>query len=137
MSHYFSPLLRCSKSQRLIVNKRQQKESDYNDRYVCLMKTILDDLVQENLDIDSYPSVLPLPISDGGVATTVRKKKGAKGGDKIFTGPRKIVFVAGGLCYSEIRAAEEVMSTSDREVILGSTNFLNPTEYIENLRSLS
>lgn len=101
------------------------------------MKTILEDMVQENLDIEEYPSVLPLPISDGGVATTVRKKKGAKGDQKVFTGPRKIVFVAGGMCYSEIRAAEEIMYTSGREVILGSTNFLNPTEYIENLRSLS
>lgn len=134
----FFERFRAASKANLIVNKRQNnEESEYNDRYVCLLKTILEDMVQEKLDIEEYPSVLPLPVSDGGIATTARKKKTKKGAVKVFTGPRKLVFVAGGLGYSEICAAEEIMSTSDREIILGGTSFLSATDYVEKLKSLS
>jgi syntaxin-binding protein 1 len=49
---------------------------------------------------------------------------------------RMIVFVAGGACYSELRAAQEIMEKGGQEIILGSTHIMNPTEFVENLTSL-
>mmetsp|Transcript_21049 Transcript_21049/g.32116 ORF Transcript_21049/g.32116 Transcript_21049/m.32116 type:complete len:607 (+) Transcript_21049:127-1947(+) len=126
------------KSARLIVNSKQIKgDSTYtNSRYACSLKSIMEDLVHEKLSVTEYPSVLPLPIAGGGIATTARRKKGTAKNVKTFTGPRKIIFMAGGLCFSELRSADEVMSTCDKEIIIGSTDFVNPTEYMESLRAL-
>jgi hypothetical protein len=51
-------------------------------------------------------------------------------------GPRQIVFVAGGLCYSELRAAEELMEAGGPEIILGSTNFTTPESFVKDIASL-
>jgi len=51
-------------------------------------------------------------------------------------GPRLLVFVAGGMCYSEMRAAYELSSRYDREVIIGSTELLTPERYLRSMGNL-
>lgn len=86
-----------------------------------------------------------------GEATSARKKGGASskwaksgsgGGDKSGAGPiryvggRHIVFMIGGLSYTELRAMEEVSRKESREIIIGSTAFVTPAEYMEDLTEL-
>ncbi|KAJ3079393.1 Syntaxin-binding protein 3 [Quaeritorhiza haematococci] len=52
-------------------------------------------------------------------------------------GPRLIVFVLGGLTYSEMRSAYEVMKEFQQEVIIGSTHVYNPVQFVAYLRELS
>ncbi|KAJ3378709.1 vacuolar sorting protein VPS33/slp1, partial [Entophlyctis sp. JEL0112] len=56
--------------------------------------------------------------------------------DLRTNGPRVIVFVLGGLTYSEIRAANEVMLETQRDVIIGSTHVLNPHSFLDTLKTL-
>ena len=49
---------------------------------------------------------------------------------------RMIVFVAGGACYSELRAANEIMEKGGQEIIMGSTHYINPTEFTQDLSNL-
>ncbi len=49
---------------------------------------------------------------------------------------RMIVFVAGGACYSELRATSEIMEKGGQEIIIGSTHFVNPAEFTQDLSSL-
>lgn len=126
---------------------RADNESEYSSsRYTCALKTILEDMANDRLSVDQYPSILPLPPGKTGTAASVRtrtagrwarQKNGTAGTKKTFTGGRQMVFVAGGLCYSELRCAQEVMGRGDKEVILGSTCFLNPKEYFQALRKCS
>jgi len=55
---------------------------------------------------------------------------------KYFAGGRFIIFIAGGVSYSEVRALNEVMRASNREVIVGSTHILTPESYVRDLERL-
>lgn len=140
------------------------EDSEYaSSRYVPALKGILTDLVSNSLSVDEYPSVIPLPASQSsaasagsarrrgkGLEVSARKKKGA--GDKwsrtgnsqtssgaatSFVGGRNMVFMVGGISYSELRVARDVMEKESREIIVGSTNFVSPKEFISDLSTLS
>ncbi|KAJ1889694.1 syntaxin binding protein 1 [Kickxella alabastrina] len=51
--------------------------------------------------------------------------------------PRIIMFVIGGVTHSEVRAANEIARKYDREVIVGSTHFLDPASYMRDVSSLA
>lgn len=139
-------------------------ESEYaGTRYVPPLKSILLDLVGNTLSIDDYPSTIPLPASQSsaagagsarrrgkGIEASARKKKGgtekwSKAGNSqtsstvatTFTGGRSLVFMIGGLAYSELRVAREVMNKESREIIIGSTKFVNPAEFMNDLGKLA
>jgi len=119
-------------------------------RYVTNVKSILDAMVNDRLSQDTYPGTQPLPTFKTTTAASVRtrtagnqtktskwsrdKKKNKK---KTYTGGRQIVFIVGGICMSEIRSGYELMEVGEKEIILGSTEFLDPELYLEQLRKLT
>ena len=136
-------------------------------RYNPLMKKILKSLVgaDEPLSFEDFPSVMPMPESaassgtaasargkkkqGGGVAGSARKGSGQKRWNSAhgatpkktsaaaFTGGRSIVFTVGGMAYSEMRVARDIMAAESREIIFGSTAFVSAKEFIEDLSKLS
>ena len=46
------------------------------------------------------------------------------------------MFIVGGMCFSELRIVREVMVKESKEVIVGSTGFLKPKQFIDNVRRL-
>ena len=134
------------RSQKLTKTGRNDKNSEYAmSRYVSNLKGVLEQLVEDKLSIDDYPSILPLPSGGsggvGGSARSVRRDKqnnkwGNSTSEKKYSGGRNLVFMIGGLCYSELRSASEVMKSSDKEFICGSTNFLKPDEFLDAVASL-
>ena len=130
-----------------------ENDSEYSSsRYVCLLKAIIESATQGTLSVEEYPSVMPLPDaeailgpSSSSKATSVRKaslpSKWAnssitKGKRKGFGG-RQIIFMAGGMCYSELRSAREVMASSGMEVVVGSNRFIKPIDFLGDLKNLS
>jgi syntaxin-binding protein 1 len=141
------------------------EDSEYSSqRYVPALKGIVTELVSNTLSMDDYPSVVPmpdLPSSSKSAASSARrrgkaaegssrKKKGAtsqwsrsgnaepvasSGGN--YVGNRNLVFMVGGISYSELRVAREVMEKESRELVVGSTAFLSPGDFIDELSSLS
>ncbi|KAJ3039950.1 vacuolar sorting protein VPS33/slp1 [Rhizophlyctis rosea] len=65
-----------------------------------------------------------------------KEKKEEASGDLRKNGPRIILFVLGGVTFSEMRSAYEVMRETGREVIIGGTHILNPTQLLETLKEL-
>mmetsp|Transcript_26886 Transcript_26886/g.79458 ORF Transcript_26886/g.79458 Transcript_26886/m.79458 type:complete len:645 (-) Transcript_26886:151-2085(-) len=142
--------------QKAAQSGREESESEYSSaRYVCVLKTIMQDMMEGKLSMDDYPSVLPMPAegASSGTATTCRVPTGSarKGGattsrwakketkakpKSSFSGGRKILFAVGGMCYSELRAMHEVMESGDTEFILGSTRFINPRQFLQDLSTL-
>ncbi|KAL3827218.1 hypothetical protein ACHAXA_006773 [Cyclostephanos tholiformis] len=145
--------------------KGGESESEYSSsRYVCLLKSIMENAAKGSLSVDDFPSVLPLPDAEtmlapssttqaksvrkststtsgwsksngngtgvgGSVTASLGKKKSTHAG-------RQIVFMAGGLCYSELRAAREVMNSTGTEIVIGSTRCISPKDFIDDLHSL-
>lgn len=133
-------------------------------RYVPPLKTTLTKMAQNALSIEEYPSVMPLPeasVMGTGTATSARRRSEAnsvrgsttskfrrssaaaaaasgvpKSGD-AFTGERLLVFVVGGLCFSELRVAREVMSIESKEIIIGSTHFCKPSDFMQDVSKLT
>ena len=146
-----------SGGQRLVSRAVAESDSEYSSsRFACDLKDVLEKAQNGSLRIEEYPSVRPLPEQGAstGTATSARgrgkvsarkqatskwsksnKKKDTNASD-TFNGARLITFMVGGLCYSELRAANDLMSKGGREIIVGSTTFLTPQHFIKELASL-
>lgn len=141
-----------------------EDESEYAaSRYKAPIKEILNDLVANSLDLEEYPSLIPMPASmsssagksarsarkDKAATKSARKNKGAS--DKwastgsaasttkaaiSFTGARSIVYMMGGLSYSELRVAEKIMEKESKDIIMGSTSLISPNEFLDSLATL-
>jgi len=133
--------------------EEDEGENQYaSSRYTPSLKDILDELVANTLSLDDYPSVIPMPdsatvpASNASTAKTARTRKGASKWGKqdtavkteaiTFTGSRKLVFMLGGVSYSELKVARQVMKKESREIIIGSTKFLNPKDFMKDLKTL-
>ena len=129
-------------------------EGDYTDtRHVSTMKQILEQAINGQLPLERFASIGPaLPTNNESKATasSVRKFKGtdgrwggagggAGGGAKHSThlvGGRVMTFVAGGICYAEMRDGYEVMAKEGREVIVGGSHLTTPKAFIKDILQL-
>jgi len=142
-----------------------KKRAETNDlnlmRYLPQMHRVVEQLVLGVLDQDNFPYASPPPPppppADGVVrkAQSARKKPAWKGGsgsggssssaesaassldlDRDVR-PRFIVFVLGGLTFSEMRSCYEIADKCNVNLLMGSTNTITPNEYIQDLSGLS
>jgi syntaxin-binding protein 1 len=111
-----------------------EDESEYaSSRYVPSLKTILTDLLANQLSTDDYPSVIPMPPNASSSSTSASsarrrgkgvdsKKKGTdnkwsrtgnnqgkSGSSTHYTGGRNLIFMIGGMAYSEVRICRDVI----------------------------
>eukprot|EP00904_Undaria_pinnatifida_P003071 jgi/Undpi1/12765/HiC_scaffold_6.g02433.m1 len=121
-------------------NSKQEETNDLTHmRYVTPLKETLTKLLSGELSQDIFPSLLPMPDQPSGKKAVGRSiRKGAGGQETAaYTGARVIVFVIGGVCYSELRSAYEAMHAHGREVIVGGTTFLPPAGFLAGLDGLA
>jgi len=87
--------------------------------------------------------------SSSAVVQSLRKGTGPKWGQEKEKGKRKsekngtssgipkiMVFIAGGMTLSEMRSVYEIAEKHNRDIIIGSTHIITPTDYINSLRNL-
>jgi len=123
--------------------------SEYNTtRYACDLKDLLQKMQQNKLSLQEYPSIYPMPemapetLTQTGVSSarskTSKYSKTNKNGVAVNSGKgsRQIVFVAGGVCFSELRAAEELTEAGGPEVVIGGTSFITPGSFVEDIASI-
>ena len=118
-------------------------EGEYTDtRYSGPLKGILEQLLASELPVDKFPSVGPHPPNAGdgkSVAKSVRKI-GTRWKPKAasqYNGGRNILFMLSGLSYSELKVVYESMAHSNKEIVAGGTHIISPSEYIQDVSSLS
>ncbi|XP_064650435.1 syntaxin-binding protein 1-like isoform X2 [Lineus longissimus] len=112
-------------------------------RWTPYVKDIIEDAVDEKLDAKQFP-FLP-----GGTRPMIRPApafsaryghwhKDKSQGANYKAGPRLIVFIVGGVSYSEMRCAYEVtQSVKNWEVLIGSSTVLTPESLLSQLRDLN
>jgi len=139
--------------------------SRYNPIMKKILRSLVG--ADDPLSFEDFPSVMPMPEQNastgaaasarrgknkkhhGGVEGSARKGGGKgkftsasgatskKGVPKTFVGGRSIVFTIGGMSYSEMRIARDIMDQESKEIIFGSTAFVTAKEFVEDLSKLS
>ncbi|ORY04742.1 Sec1-like protein [Basidiobolus meristosporus CBS 931.73] len=115
-------------------------------RFVPNIKKIVERAIQNNLDSTLYPFVSePEGVKPQAepkfTATSLRSAKGnwqRSNQQNLATSPtgKIILFVAGGLTYSEIRSIYELANATKREIYIGTTHIINPIQFVQDLSNL-
>jgi len=135
------------------LKQKQSNEEEYElSRFKPLLQTVLEDHVNNRLDPTLFPYVKDAPslapaasLRSAPVvspATSLRSAKpswhraprAASARDEIRQ--RVIVFVAGGMTYSEMREAYNLSKSLNKDIIVGSTHALTPAHFIDDLKVL-
>ncbi|KAI8822199.1 Sec1-like protein [Fimicolochytrium jonesii] len=143
-----------------------EEEQPYDiHRYVPALKYILQDAIAGELDPQMFPTTdantNPAAMDDEGSTGASQEKQIGRGTlisfsgefqpmwasrkpptgadvnvDLRANGSRIIVLFVDGVTFPELRVAREVMSTSQREVYIGSPGLLTPSVFVSSLREL-
>eukprot|EP01098_Paradermamoeba_levis_P015496 TRINITY_DN791_c0_g2_i5.p1 TRINITY_DN791_c0_g2~~TRINITY_DN791_c0_g2_i5.p1 ORF type:complete len:547 (-),score=201.85 TRINITY_DN791_c0_g2_i5:201-1841(-) len=125
-----------------LKDKPRDKAQNLLSRYTPKIKLILEQLIEDNLSTDLFPYIGDVPEQGSKGKDVKSLKKGpkwaaAKDKQETVSGPRVIVYVIGGVAYSELRAAAELMEHYKREVIIGANTVVNPNQFVSQLDKLS
>ncbi|KAJ3054267.1 vacuolar sorting protein VPS33/slp1 [Rhizophlyctis rosea] len=140
-----------------------EDEDDYDlNRYVPIVQYVVQDTINDTLSTALFPHLLPLPTKTDNLQSidnvttkhgpghlykfstdfrpTWGKRKPVVPGDKEkdlrAEGSRVIVFFVGGVTLPEVRTALDVGVQEEREVFVGSTHIVTPTQFLEGLMEL-
>lgn len=99
----------------------------------------MEDAVENKLDTKEWPHQSECPAAwNGSGAVSARQKHKASAQDERRSGSRLIIFVIGGISYSEMRSAYEVtQAVKSCQVIIGSSHILTPTSLLDDIKALS
>ncbi|XP_014861101.1 PREDICTED: syntaxin-binding protein 3-like, partial [Poecilia mexicana] len=120
--------------------KDRSQEETYNlSRWTPVIKDVMEDAVENKLDSRDWPHQSECPAAwNGSGAVSARQRNKPSTQDDRRTGSRLIIFVIGGITYSEMRCAYEVtQAVKSCEVIVGSSHILTPIGLLEDIKALS
>ncbi|XP_075227355.1 syntaxin-binding protein Rop [Lycorma delicatula] len=125
-----------------VPRKERITEQTYQmSRWTPVVKDLMEDCIEDRLDLKHFPFLASRAASSGYHAPTSARYghwHKDKGQQTVKNVPRLIVFVIGGICFSEIRCAYEVTNAvKNWEVIIGSSHILTPEDFLSNLSNLS
>ncbi|KAI0319969.1 Sec1-like protein [Amylostereum chailletii] len=133
------------------LKQRPSQEDEYElSRYKPLLRTVIEDHVSNKLDQSAFPYVKDYPSAQPAAAsprqtptptTSLRSAKpswhrAARPNATTETRQRVIVFVAGGMTYSEMREAYQLSSALSKDIYIGSTHTVTPRHFVDDLKVL-
>ncbi|KAJ7509807.1 Sec1-like protein [Mycena galericulata] len=134
------------------IKQKPNSDEEYElSRFKPSMKTILEEHVADKLDKTLFPYVKDAPSLAAPAAslrsgtpvqaTSLRSQKpswhkAARPGGVTDTRQRLLVFVAGGMTYSEIREAYQLSASLNKDIYIGSTHTITPRNFIDDLQVL-
>ncbi|KAM6065580.1 syntaxin-binding protein 3 isoform 2-T3 [Chlamydotis macqueenii] len=118
---------------------RSSEETFQLSRWTPVIKDVMEDAIENKLDSKDWPycSQCPPTWNGSGVVSARQRPKGSYQ-DERSSRARLIIFVIGGVTYSEMRSAYEVSQAyKSCEVVIGSTHILTPKRLLDEVKSLS
>ncbi|XP_036128481.1 syntaxin-binding protein 3 isoform X6 [Molossus molossus] len=118
---------------------RSAEETFQLSRWTPYIKDILEDAIDNRLDSKEWPYCSQCPaVWNGSGAVSARQKPRANYLEDRKNGSKLIVFVIGGITYSEMRCAYEVSQAHKScGVIIGSTHILTPKKLLDDIKMLN
>ncbi|XP_042660158.1 syntaxin-binding protein 3 isoform X1 [Tyto alba] len=118
---------------------RSSEETFQLSRWTPVIKDVMEDAIENKLDSKDWPYCSQCPPTwNGSGAVSARQKPKASYKDEQKSSARLIMFVIGGITYSEMRSAYEVSQAyKSCEVFIGSTHILTPKRLLDEVKSLS
>ncbi|KAG0265986.1 vacuolar sorting protein VPS33/slp1 [Mortierella polycephala] len=130
-----------SKKKPFYPKKRTEDEEQPYDlsRYITKAKRIVEEHLNGTLDATLYPFTTEAPTDSAESTRSLRKTPQPTWEKKKpnVKGSRLLVFIAGGVTYSEIRAMHELCHELGRDIIIGSTHIITPEPFMHSLRHLA
>lgn len=134
---------RSKKSYQMPRKQRINEQTYQMSRWTPVVKDIMEDAVEDKLDNKHFPFLLGRQVPTGfGRPTPTSQRYGHWHKEKTALNvkqvPRLIVFIVGGMTYSEMRCAYEVTNEyKNWEVIIASDHIITPLQFLKDCRSLS
>ncbi|EPQ03870.1 Syntaxin-binding protein 3 [Myotis brandtii] len=118
---------------------RSAEETFQLSRWTPYIKDILEDAIDNRLDSKEWPYCSQCPaVWNGSGAVSARQKPRGNYLEDRKNGSTLIVFVIGGITYSEMRCAYEVSQAHKScGVIIGSTHILTPKKLLDDIKMLN
>ncbi|XP_075278390.1 syntaxin-binding protein 3 isoform X1 [Opisthocomus hoazin] len=118
---------------------RSSEETFQLSRWTPVIKDVMEDAIENKLDSKDWPYCSQCPPTwNGSGAVSARHKPKATYQDERKSSARLIIFVIGGVTYSEMRSAYEVSQAyKSCEVVIGSTHILTPKRLLDEVKSLT
>ncbi|KAJ7409248.1 Syntaxin-binding protein 3 [Willisornis vidua] len=126
--------------EKLIQNVQIESDSDMIRNWKYLdVPVISTDAIENKLDSKDWPYCSRCPPTwNGSGAVSARQKPKASSREERRSSARLIIFVIGGVTYSEMRSAYEVSEAyKSCEVVIGSTHILTPKRLLDEVKGLS
>uniref|UniRef100_A0A8C6VVE1 Syntaxin binding protein 3 n=1 Tax=Nothobranchius furzeri TaxID=105023 RepID=A0A8C6VVE1_NOTFU len=123
-----------------VPRRDHSQEERYNlSRWIPVIKDVMEDAIENKLDTKDWPHQSQCPAAwNGSGAVSARQKHKPSSQDERRSGSRLIIFIIGGIAYSEMRSAYEVtQAVKSCEVIIGSSHILTPTGLLDDIKALS
>ncbi|KAF9135416.1 vacuolar sorting protein VPS33/slp1, partial [Linnemannia schmuckeri] len=131
-----------SKKKPFYPRKKPEDEEQPFDlsRYITKAKKIVEEHINGTLDPILYPYTTEAPSLDSQDSTRSLRKTAQPAWEKKrpnVKGSRLMIFIAGGVTYSEIRAMYELCHSMGRDIVIGSTHIITPRQFIFSLKDLA
>ncbi|KAF5315993.1 hypothetical protein D9758_015075 [Tetrapyrgos nigripes] len=132
--------------------KQKPADDDYElSRYKPLLKTVVEEHVASKLDTSLFPYVKDAPSAAPAASsrsttpvqtTSLRSQKpawhrAARPNAGNESRGRLLVFMAGGMTYSEIREMYQLSNSLNKDIYIGSTHTLTPRQFVDDLKVVS
>lgn len=118
-------------------NRRERDAQTYQlSRWTPYAKDIMEDVIEDRLDQRQFPFLSSRPMGGVGFGGSSARPTWHRstGQPTARSGPRLIIFIIGGVTYSEMRSAYEVTAANKKwEVIIGADQVLTPKVFLNNL----
>uniref|UniRef100_A0A674MN90 Syntaxin binding protein 3 n=1 Tax=Takifugu rubripes TaxID=31033 RepID=A0A674MN90_TAKRU len=133
------PIITPSFFSRKSSRRDRSQDETYNlSRWTPVIKDVMEDAVENKLDAKDWPHQSECPAAWNGSGAVSARQKSKTTQDERRSGSRLIIFVLGGICFSEMRSAYEVnQAVKSCEVIIGSSHILTPTSLLNDIKALS